>query len=346
MSDYFDFTTGRLVSGRTARSSEVNDIFDRIDVGLEKLPDEADLKSGTINYSAAGGTAGALTATLASAPTAYTDGMEVIIKSAYINPGATTINVNSLGIKDIRRFDGSALQEGDIGANQIITMRYNSSTGFFHISGSMGEGTGTMALQNSTSVGITGGSIAGVTLTGGSFATHLADTTTAHGAVSAATASKIVLRDANGRAKMAAPSDSSDIAIKATVDNHNLASSPHSGVLEPAFTKNTAFNKNFGTTSGTVCQGNDSRFLPAYGAVGSYVFALVFGVGYGVAINPEDTYSGWAIRPTGVSTGGTVGETVTSVEQGWSDFSGTWRAQGFCEAGAARYSATLFVRIL
>jgi len=33
----------------------------------------------------------------------------------------------------------------------------------------------------------------------------------------------------------------------------------HSGVYEPAFTKNTAFNKNFGTASGTVCQGNDSR---------------------------------------------------------------------------------------
>lgn len=28
---------------------------------------------------------------------------------------------------------------------------------------------------------------------------------------------------------------------------------------EPAFTKNGAFNKNFGTESGTVCQGNDSR---------------------------------------------------------------------------------------
>lgn len=28
---------------------------------------------------------------------------------------------------------------------------------------------------------------------------------------------------------------------------------------EPVFSKNTAFNKNFGTTSGTVCQGDDSR---------------------------------------------------------------------------------------
>lgn len=33
----------------------------------------------------------------------------------------------------------------------------------------------------------------------------------------------------------------------------------HTGVYEPVFSKNTAFNKNFGTTSGTVAQGNDSR---------------------------------------------------------------------------------------
>lgn len=32
---------------------------------------------------------------------------------------------------------------------------------------------------------------------------------------------------------------------------------------EPAFTKNTAFNKNFGTAAGTVCQGNDSRLSNA-----------------------------------------------------------------------------------
>jgi hypothetical protein len=38
------------------------------------------------------------------------------------------------------------------------------------------------------------------------------------------------------------------------VGNHN-----HSGTYEPAFTKNTAFNKNFGSASGTVTEGNDSR---------------------------------------------------------------------------------------
>lgn len=37
---------------------------------------------------------------------------------------------------------------------------------------------------------------------------------------------------------------------------------------EPAFTKNTAFNKNFGTAAGTVCQGNDSRLSDARAANG------------------------------------------------------------------------------
>lgn len=32
---------------------------------------------------------------------------------------------------------------------------------------------------------------------------------------------------------------------------------------EYVFSKNTAFNKNFGTTSGTVCEGNDSRLSDA-----------------------------------------------------------------------------------
>lgn len=32
---------------------------------------------------------------------------------------------------------------------------------------------------------------------------------------------------------------------------------------EPAFNKNTGFNKNFGNTAGTVCQGNDSRLSDA-----------------------------------------------------------------------------------
>lgn len=43
----------------------------------------------------------------------------------------------------------------------------------------------------------------------------------------------------------------------------NMTLSPSNVGAEPAFTKNTAFNKNFGSSAGTVCQGNDSRLSDA-----------------------------------------------------------------------------------
>lgn len=43
----------------------------------------------------------------------------------------------------------------------------------------------------------------------------------------------------------------------------NMTLSPSNVGAEPAFTKNTAFNKNFGSSAGTVCQGNDDRLSNA-----------------------------------------------------------------------------------
>lgn len=46
--------------------------------------------------------------------------------------------------------------------------------------------------------------------------------TSVHGATSAATANRIMMRDASGRAKVAAPAAADDIARKDTVDNHAI----------------------------------------------------------------------------------------------------------------------------
>jgi hypothetical protein len=48
----------------------------------------------------------------------------------------------------------------------------------------------------------------------------------------------------------------------------SLSNHLHTGVYEPVFTKNNAFNKNFGTTAGTVAQGNDSRIINGQTAFG------------------------------------------------------------------------------
>ena len=51
--------------------------------------------------------------------------------------------------------------------------------------------------------------------------------------------------------------------VGAAASGHN-----HAGVYESVFSKNNAFNKNFGTAAGTVCQGNDSRLSDARPANG------------------------------------------------------------------------------
>lgn len=53
--------------------------------------------------------------------------------------------------------------------------------------------------------------------------------------------------------------NTSPLTVSGITKTVSLSGHLHTGVYEPVFTKNTAFNKNFGTTSGTVAQGNDSR---------------------------------------------------------------------------------------
>ncbi|MGC9423857.1 hypothetical protein [Vibrio sp.] len=63
----------------------------------------------------------------------------------------------------------------------------------------------------------------------------------------------------------------------------------HTHNYEPAFSKNTAFNKNFGTTAGTVCQGNDTRlnWTPHYYNNSNYpdLVSLISGTGSGTIVN-------------------------------------------------------------
>lgn len=76
---------------------------------------------------------------------------------------------------------------------------------------------------------------------------------------------------------------------KSPGSNYALTQNPTNGALgwsafEPAFTKLTAFNKNFGTTAGTVCQGNDIRLSDARPASDVYAWAKA-------ATKPSYTYS-------------------------------------------------------
>jgi len=61
---------------------------------------------------------------------------------------------------------------------------------------------------------------------------HVDASTGIHGAVSAATASKLIIRDADGRAKVVAPSAEDDIALKSNVTAEATARANADGVLQ------------------------------------------------------------------------------------------------------------------
>lgn len=186
--EFFDYSTGRLVSGARARAGDVNSTFDAIQTGLEKLPSESDIKRGLINYASDTGAADAYVVSLTYAPTSYVDGMQVVFKPANTNTGASTLNVNSLGTKNLTRQDGSVLLAGDIPADSILEVRYNSTSDSFEVNGSALGATGTMASQNASAVAITGGTIDSVAVTGGSITgSTLSGTTTINGTLSAGT---------------------------------------------------------------------------------------------------------------------------------------------------------------
>jgi len=63
----------------------------------------------------------------------YFDGAMVCFNPGNNNTGASTINVDGLGVKDLVLSDGSALAGGEVVADTYVIARYNSSTDDFEI---------------------------------------------------------------------------------------------------------------------------------------------------------------------------------------------------------------------
>jgi len=82
------------------------------------------IRSQSLNYRAAGGTANALTVTLDPAPAsnAAMVGMPLRVKITSTNTGAATINVNGVGPLPIQTSKGLAIAGGDLPAGAIVTV--------------------------------------------------------------------------------------------------------------------------------------------------------------------------------------------------------------------------------
>lgn len=88
----------------------------------------AAINGGVHTYAAGGGSANAITASLAPAPSAYTTGMTFRVKLSTTNTSTSvTLNLNGLGAKTIKRIDGTNPAIGYLGNNQIHTFIYDGT---------------------------------------------------------------------------------------------------------------------------------------------------------------------------------------------------------------------------
>lgn len=129
-----DYAT--LTQGTTAFSFAVGDVITQVftaehlrDIQLNKVNRE-DYQNQLAVYANDSGTANAYIITLAPAPVAYAAGQCFTFKALNTNTGASTINVNGLGVKTIKKYSSTTLSDlsaGDIAANQIIVLEYDGT---------------------------------------------------------------------------------------------------------------------------------------------------------------------------------------------------------------------------
>lgn len=92
-----------------------------------KFITQTGLQHGAEKYAADAGSNDTYVITLSPVPTSYTAGMVVHFKANTINTGACTLNVNSLGAKTIKKSYNIDLNDGDIKANQLVTVIYDGT---------------------------------------------------------------------------------------------------------------------------------------------------------------------------------------------------------------------------
>lgn len=127
--DYFDsadFT--ELTRATLARAESLNAIFDAIIVAFDNLPTLTEIRQGRITYAADASTvANTILLNLPYAPEAYAAGLLVFWTNAVAVTGASAINIDSLGVKNLKRYDLSATESGDLPVGAVGVALYDGT---------------------------------------------------------------------------------------------------------------------------------------------------------------------------------------------------------------------------
>lgn len=243
MSDYFDASGNRIADGLTARATDVNTLRDEVGTAFDLLPDVANLTTGTVSYAVDTGTANSYLVALPETPASYTDGLLVTMRPINSNSGASTINVNGLGVKSIRGIDGLAISAGDIVVGIPVDLRYSTATGYFHLApNSAADATAAAASAAAASASASAAS-ASESAAAGSASSASASASTATTKASEASASAAAALSSKNSAATsetnAAASVASAVAIYGSISAVNTAATNASNSASAAATSAT-----------------------------------------------------------------------------------------------------------
>jgi len=82
---------------------------------------------GDVAFGEATGSANAYDVVISPVPISYEIGMKVHFKANFSNTGAATVNLNSLGAKDIKKNVSSDLSSGDIAVDEVVLVVYDGT---------------------------------------------------------------------------------------------------------------------------------------------------------------------------------------------------------------------------
>jgi hypothetical protein len=142
---------GISLAENVTRPPAVNNMFRADGSILARFVDDL----GAVNT--VGGTGDAITVTLASGITAYATGQMFRFVAGAANTGAVTINVNSIGVKKVRKISGGtdvALTSGDIVAGETYLLNYRSTA-------DSGVGAWVLVGSSGSYLPLTGGTLTG-----------------------------------------------------------------------------------------------------------------------------------------------------------------------------------------
>jgi len=123
------YERGSSFTGHTlARSETVQAELDAVQAGFALLPNPNSLVGGATIYATDAGVANAYALTLNYTITEYSDGLIVAWAPLYTNTGASTVNLNSLGVKNVTRYNGDVLRAGDLPAGCIVLIGYKGTS--------------------------------------------------------------------------------------------------------------------------------------------------------------------------------------------------------------------------